>query len=135
MSCPAGTGSGASVFVTAMSERRLTVVVAVAELLERSVSWPALATVAVFEIVAASAVPAATRTTRVNVVVPPAPMARLGWMQLTVPFVPTVGLVQVHPADPAPPITSDWNGVAAGSASVMGAFGAAFAPLLLTVIV
>src|SRR5260221_14607929 len=109
MSCPAGTGSGASVFVTAMSERRLTVVVAVAELLVRSLSWPALATVAVFEIVAPSAVPAATRTTTVNVVVPPAPMARLGCVQLTVPFVPTAGLVHVHPAAPAPQAASHWD--------------------------
>jgi hypothetical protein len=62
-------------------------------------------------------------------------MARLGRVQLTVPVAPTAGLVHVHPAAPAPEIAIDWNVVPAGSTSVMVAFGAGLAPLLVTVIV
>src|SRR2546425_4343962 len=102
MSCPACTGSGESVFVTPRSARRLTAVVAEAELLVRSVSWPPLVTLAV--LVIAAVVAGATCATRVKIVVPAAPVARLDFVQLTVPFDPTGGVVQVQPAAPAPEI-------------------------------
>ena len=106
-----------------------TVVVAVAVLLRRLGSEVVEVTVAVLEIVVPSGVLGLTWTTMVNVAV--APLARDEVVQLTVPFVPTGGVVQDQPAGAA----SDWKVVCGGSGSLMVTLTAAFGPALPMVMV
>src|SRR5438067_1767786 len=106
-----------------------TVVVAVALLLLVFESAVVELTVAVFEIVAPSAVSGLTWTARVNVAV--APLANDPVVQFTVPVAPTGGVVQDHPAG----VGIDWNVVCEGNGSFMVTLVATFGPALLTVIV
>ena len=110
--------------------RLVTVVVAVAELLVELGSEVAeLLTVAVLEMVVPSAVAGMTWTTRVKVAV--APLARGDVVQLTVPVVPTAGVVQDQPAGAA----TDWKVVCDGNGSLMVTLTAAFGPALPTLMV
>src|SRR2546430_686384 len=82
--------------------------------------------VAVLAIVLLSAVSDLTCTAMLILAV--APEASDGLVQVTVPFVPTAGEVQVHPAG----AVTDWNVVCAGSASPTLTLAAALGPTLLT---
>lgn len=120
-------GSGVSVLVMARSAIGFTVVVAVCELLAALGSLVVELTVAVLLMEAAA--PADGVTTSVNVA--DAPLARLGFVQVTVPFAPTAGVVHVQPAGGA----SETKFTPAGSASLSEALAAADGPLFVTVIV
>jgi hypothetical protein len=113
------------VFVTIKSAEELTVVDAVAELLPGVGSGAVEVTLAVFEIIAA----AVGVTTSVNTA--DAPLARLGFVHVTVPFAPTAGVVHVQPTGDA----SETKFTPAGSASVSDTLAAGAGPLLVTVIV
>src|SRR5436853_577947 len=102
MSVPAEAVAGA-VFTIERSAATRTVVVAVAELLVEVGSKVAeLLTVAVLEMVVPSGVAGLTWTTMVKLAV--APLATGEVVQLTVPVVPTAGVVQDQPAGAA----TDW---------------------------
>ena len=123
------TGSGASVLVIERSAEvvTVTVVVAVAELLvEVGSEVTELLTVAVLEMVVPSAVAGVTWTTMVKLA--GAPLARDDVVQLTVPVVPTGGVVQDQPAGGA----TDWKVVCDGSGSLMVTATAAVGPALPT---
>jgi hypothetical protein len=113
--------------VTERSATAFTVVVAVCELLAALESLVVAETVAVLLIDAAAA--AVGVTTSVNTA--DAPLATLGFVQFTVPFAPTAGVVQVHPAGAA----SETKFTPAGSASLSDALAATAGPLLVTVMV
>ncbi len=89
------TGSGLSVLVIETSAEALTVVVAVALLLPGTGSPVAEVTVAVFESTVPAAVAGATATVRVKTLEPTATVA---FEQLTVPPLPTLGVVHDQPA-------------------------------------
>src|SRR4029453_7396092 len=103
------------------------VVVVVAALFVVTGSVVADATVAVFVMTVPLTTPAFTLPTSVTVAT--ADAATLGFMQLTVPVLPTTGVVQVHPAAAA----SETNVVLAGMTSVSVAEVAASGPSLRTV--
>ena len=120
-------GAAAAAFVTARSAEVVTVVFAVAVLFAELLSAVALLTVAEFEIVPVAL--GMTLTPIMNVAV--TPDAIDGVEQLTGPFAPTAGVVQLNPAAGV----IDANRVFGGSASVKPAFTAAFGPLFVTPIV
>jgi hypothetical protein len=96
----------------AVTSGALTVVVAVDELFAAFVSPPELLIVAMFEITVAEATAGSTVTTMV--IVPLAPGATVAAVQVTVPFAPTAGVVQLKPG-----AVTEANVVEAGSASVI----------------
>ena len=105
----------------------VTVVVAVAVLLVAVGSEvPELLTVAVLEMVVPPDVAGVTWTTMVKLA--GAPLARDDVVQLTVPVVPTGGVVQDQPAGGA----TDWKVVCDGSGSLMVTATAALGPALPT---
>ena len=128
MLLPAATGSGASVFVIERSADAPTVVVAVALLLPGVASVVLDEIVAVFDSTVPLAVDGATFTTSVNAALP---VAKLAFVQLTVPPAPTAGVVQLQP----PGDESETNVVPAGSVSESDAFAALLGPAFATVIV
>ncbi len=111
MFCPALTGSGESVFVTARSERVCTAVVAVPVLLVLSGSVVVLDATALFVTTKAFAALALTLTTNVNAAF--APAANVGLVDVTVPVPPTAGVELTHAGD-----ENETNVVFAGMISV-----------------
>src|SRR5207244_9372571 len=83
-------------------------------------------TLAVLVSVLPSGVLVLTRTTMVKVAV--APLASDAVVQVTVPVVPTAGVVQVQPAG----LVIDWKVVCDGSRSVTVTFAAVEGPLLVS---
>src|SRR5437879_1830349 len=126
---PGVTGSGEPLLLMDRSALACTVVRAVAVLLSGFESAVFDKIVAVLAIVLLSAVSDLTCTAMLILAL--APEASDGLVQVTGPFVPTAGEVQVHPAG----AVTDWNVVCAGSASVKLKSAAAFGPALLTSIV
>src|SRR6266545_3929241 len=96
MLAPAMTGSGVSVLVRERSACVVTVVVAVAELLPGTGSGSVVLAVAVFVIMLPFGVDALTLTTIVKTAV--APLAILGFENVTVPVPPTGGVRELNPA-------------------------------------
>src|SRR5437879_4055201 len=123
---PAGTGSGEPLLLMDRSALACTVVRAVAVLLSGFESAVEDLVVAVLPIMLLSAVFALTCTAMLILAV--APEASDGLVQVTGPFVPTAGEVQVHPAG----AVTDWNVVCAGNASPTLTLAAALGPALLT---
>src|ERR1041385_264606 len=114
MLAPATTGSGESVLVTERSAWVLTVVVAVAVLVEGVGSAVVLAAVAEFVIVAPLAVLEFTFTTIVKTAV--SALATVALEKTTLPVAPTAGAEVLHPV---PVVTvADTNVAFAGTASV-----------------
>ena len=113
--------------VMARSATGFTVVVAVCELLAALESLVVAETVAVLLMEAAAA--AEGVTTSVNTA--DAPLAKLGFVHVTVPFAPTAGVEHVQPAGAA----SETKFTLAGSTSLSDTLAANAGPLLVTVIV
>src|SRR5438309_1299098 len=122
MSVPDVASAGARLLIARSAAR--TVVVAVAALLTRLGSKVAELTVAVLEMTVPSRVLALTWTTMVKLAV--APLARDVVVQLTVPVMPTIGVVQVQPAGDV----TDRKVVCDGSKSSILTFAAALGPAL-----
>src|SRR5438132_9860170 len=126
MSVPDVASAGAPLLIARSAAR--TVVVAVAALLTRLGSRAAELAVAVLEMRVPSRVLALTWTTMVKLAV--APLARDVVVQLTVPVMPTIGVVQVQPAD-----VTDRKVVCDSSKSSILTFAAALGPALATLTV
>ena len=126
-SCPAGTGSGVSTWVTAtfaLAAGEATVVAMATASSVGSTSVPPLVVVtALFRTVPFATVES-TRTTTVKVTV--VPVAKLGFEQRTVPAEPTGGVTQDQPAGGV----AETNVVPGGRTSVTEAFEAVFGPWL-----
>jgi hypothetical protein len=133
---PALTGSGESPIVverSAVLVFPVTVVVAAGlVLLALLGSLVAEDTDAVLEMTVPFPVAPLTWTTMVNVLVVPAGIGAAGLVvQVTVPFVPGVGPVQLHPEG----AVAETNAVVAGMGSVTVGWAASLGPLLVRVIV
>lgn len=130
MSLPAGTGSGASVLVTARSADVVVVVVAVAPLFADVESGVGDDAVAVLVIVVPLAVVGLTRTTMVKMAVGGAG-AMLPMVHETVPVVPTPGAAQLQPVG----ASSERKVVLDGTVSVIVTLAALLGPVFVTPIV
>src|SRR5689334_15132693 len=127
MLLPENTGSGESLFVTAMSATATTAVVAVPVLFPGVGSVVAVAAVALLVIVAPFAVFGLILTTIVNVAASPAKEVALEKTMLPVP--PTAGALVDQPA---PTVTlAETNVAFAGTASVTVTVCASLGPLLM----
>src|SRR5690349_23258677 len=126
MVLPALTGSGVSTFVIDRSAEPATVVVAVELSLPGFGSVVAEVSVAVLESTVPGAVDGLTATTSVkkSTVAP-----KLAFVQVTVPFAPTAGVVQDH----GPVVESETNVVPAGSVSENDAVEALLGPAFVSV--
>src|SRR5438094_640368 len=117
------------VLLTCKSARGVTAVLLVEASLVGSVSVVVVVPVAVFD--SPLVTPEPTCTTRVKVAL--APAARLERVSVTVPLLPTAGVVD--PKDGPLPWDSDTNDGPAGSVSTTALFRSSLGPLLLTVTV
>src|SRR5579864_6970432 len=126
MFAPAAIGLGVPLLVTARSQAEPTPVETVVLLLDELGSL-VVAVTEEFAVIVVGATLAGTFTT--TMMSAEALEARLGSLHVTVPVVPTAGVVQVHPAG----AITDWNVVFVGVASVKTTLEDAAGPLLVTI--